>query len=220
MPALIPDPEYQTLTIHLRSRDTLMLDAWRAVFHDPRINEVPGLTIDIQKGNASDQAADVLVISSDIFGEITKKYQDEFGARLQTEVIATVNKAGGILPLGRALFVSMTKYSAAYRLLLIVATSSPEPPETSSKLLDYISFKSVLDIIQNYNRTKKTKITSFVCECLTPAPEYPFRSALQVRVAIDGYLSLGFVSRNSKQSKELYTLLTTVSRPGNIRTLY
>jgi hypothetical protein len=198
-----------------------MIKSWRAVFHDPRISELESLKIDVAKGPDTSTAADIIFIPSNVFGEIPRKYIDEFGAKIQQEINDYItNKCSGYLSIGKVIFVNMAKYSQAYRLAAIVATTVAVETHhpAAYPLADYTAFKAFLDAIQTYNNHKPTKIRSVCCPALST--EVPFRSAFQIRVAIDGYLCLGFVGRTLKQRKELQTLMITVSRPCNIRTLY
>jgi O-acetyl-ADP-ribose deacetylase (regulator of RNase III) len=242
-PPLVPDDDSSTtsstvkctkkLKIYLRDLEKDMIDSWNVVFHDPRLAilaEAHGyeLDFDIKKGDITEieDQVDVLVSpangSGNMNGGIDGFYLQKFGRRLETDVIEQIRKRHhGLLPVGKSVIISMRRYSDKFRFLI----SSPTmllPGKPVEPLSTFLAFKSTLETIQAFNEKSKLPITSLACPGLgTGVGEVPFfRSALQMRAAIDSWFGCAFSNRAFKEQREYYVFLTTIKKPFSITTLY
>jgi hypothetical protein len=98
----------------------------------------------------------------------------------------------------------------------------------SESLGVFLAFKAVLELIENYNQsilsrgsdTKKDPSKIITSIAFGEEREPYFRSALQMRAAIDSYFGMGFIDKNFQSQREFYAFLTTIKKPFNIKTLY
>jgi hypothetical protein len=239
-PPLVPDtPEEhkelgKKLKIYLRDVDKTVVEAWNVVFHDPRVENLAEahdtkLEFDIAEGSTLDIGVEVDALISPCHGTgsmtsgVNNVYLQSFGARLELDMSGQIaKKHHGVLPVGRALVISLSRYTDKFRFLI----GSPVAMLTGhvESLGPFLAFKSVLEIIETYNSSVKQdnkKITSIACSGLGINEGIPaFRCALQMRAAIDSYFGAAFVGRDFKAMREFYIFLTTIKKPFAIQTLY
>jgi O-acetyl-ADP-ribose deacetylase (regulator of RNase III) len=230
-PPLVPDfgePEGY-LKIYLRDENSAAVESWNAAFHDTRLSEYlreknMRIDFDIARGSVLNLTENIDVLVSPCYSNgfmkhgICNKYINSFGARIESDIQKQISqKYHGILPIGRAIMMSMSKYSDSFRFLAISPISTVEGSNDPFSV--FLSFKAILEVCEAYNSSRKDqKITSIACPALGNS-EY-FRSALQMRVAIDTLYGRGFVGKSNSEQKELHTLLTTIKKPFSISALY
>jgi O-acetyl-ADP-ribose deacetylase (regulator of RNase III) len=233
---LEPKEITENLTIYLRDPDQEVVNSWETVFHDPRVAELAAsqgyaITIDMKVGDIldfPDGEVDAVVSASNSFGSmnsgIDNQYIQAFGANLEKDVIDQISKKhNGVLPPGRAMITLLSKYTKKFRFLINAPICIMPASNISDTLNPYLAMKAILEIISTYNQSAKgKKITSFACPGLGPGIGQvpPFRSALQMRAALDGFFKKAFNGKPIKDQRDHYALLATIKKPFKIETLY
>jgi len=233
-PPLIPDTPSKKLKIYLRDTNKEMIESWNVVFHDVRVKNLAEahdteLIFDIAEGNVLDlsEEIDALVAPCNGTGNmsngINNVYLQTFGARLEIDMSKRINeKHHGMLPVGRSLIISLSRYTDKFRFL--IGSPISMLPGHQESLGPFLAFKAVLELVETYNLSIKKggkKITSIACPGFGVIENIPpFRSALQMRAAVDSFFGLGFAERGFKSAKDFYIFLTTIKKPFAIQTLY
>lgn len=230
LPQLVED--LQDLDIYLVDENPEVVKALEAAFSDPRLPELAreknyDLRIHVHQGSIFDYPAHVIVSpansSGDMHGGIDAQYLQRFPG-IEEKVIEQIDKRhGGFLTPGKTVIVKIPQGTTVPWKYLISSPTMFMPGQLVEPIPAFIAFKAVLETLSEFNRTfPKSPILSFSCPGLgTGIGEMnPFRSAMQMRAALDSFLGKGFSSRDYQEKRKYYVAIATYSAPFDVKKFY
>ncbi len=132
--------------LYLRTRNSLVLSAWKRYFTGYR-------DCDIQNSNILQIAADAIVSPANSFGTmgagIDRLYRNYFGPSIEERVQKEIkDSSGGKLPIGQALIVSTNNSHIPF---LIVSPTMETPRDIRGTDNVYKAMSAVLTAVSGYN---------------------------------------------------------------------
>jgi hypothetical protein len=202
-------PYYSTdIRLLLVDKSREVVDSWRAVFSDNRFTH---MEVNIMQQDWSTLDSDIIVCPITCIGGISDECKQIFGTDTQRAICQKIrDKYHGYLSVGRCFMLKIND-----RILLAASVKSTNG-ETNN-LGSFLCMKCVLEIIEIHNKSPKCikKINNILVPNINLHNQMPiFRSALQMRIAIDSHFG------NDVNIESLLDLMTTIRKPFSIKILY